>query len=142
MIDRGHAAVEFALAVGVLLLPVAVVVSSFGPWSERRVLAESAAAEAARVAVIELDQARGVEVVRQAVLAHGLSEDLVRLGWCGSSPGPLVAPTGSCPFTRGSSVRAVVEVWVPVVNTPWGEVGGLWVSASHVEPLDAFRSLP
>jgi Flp pilus assembly protein TadG len=140
--DRGHAAVEFALAVGVLLLPVALVVASFGPWLERRVLAESAAAEAARVAVIELDEEQGVEAVRQAITSHGLSEDLVRLGWCGSSPGILSASAGSCSLTRGSTASAVVEVWVPLVQTPWGEVGGLWVRAAHVEPVDLFRSLP
>lgn len=142
MRDRGHAAVELALAVGVMLLPVALVVSSFGPWSERRVLAESAAAEAVRVAVLELDHRRGAEVVLQTVIAHGLTEDLVRLGWCGSPPAPLAAPTGSCALTRGSTVSAVVQVWVPLVETPWGEVGGLWIEASHAEPVDVFRSLP
>lgn len=142
MTDRGHAAVELALAVGVLLLPVALVVMSFGPWSERRVLAESAAAEAARVAVIELDHGSGAAAVRRAVLSHGLSEDLVRLGWCGSSTGPLSAPRGSCPLTRGSTATVIVEVWVPLVETPWGGVGGLWVRAMHAEPVDVFRSLP
>lgn len=142
MTDRGHAAVELALAVGVLLLPVALVVSSFGPWSERRVLAESAAAEAARVAVIELDHRSGAAAVRRAVISHGLSEDLVRLGWCGSSTGPLSTPVGSCPLTRGSTATAIVEVWVPLVETPWGGVGGLWVRAMHAEPVDVFRSLP
>lgn len=142
MTDRGHAAVELALAVGVLLLPVALVVSSFGPWLERRVLAASAAAEAARVAVIELDHGSGAAAVGRAVVSHGLSEDLVRLGWCGSSTGPLWAPQGSCSLTRGSSALAVVEVWVPLVKTPWGDVGGLWVRASHSEPVDLFRSLP
>lgn len=142
MRDTGHAAVEFALGVGLLLLPVALVIASFGPWSERRVLAESAAAEAARVAVVELDHGGGAEAVRQAVASHGLSEDLVRLGWCGSPPGPIAAPTGSCPFSRGSTVSAVVEVWVPVFHTAWGDVGGLWVSAAHLEPVDLFRSLP
>jgi hypothetical protein len=50
MNDRGHAAVELGLAVGLLLLPVALVVLGFGPWSERRVFAEAASAEAARAA--------------------------------------------------------------------------------------------
>ncbi|MGH8947060.1 MAG: TadE/TadG family type IV pilus assembly protein, partial [Acidimicrobiia bacterium] len=117
MTDDGHAAVEFALAVGVLLLPVVLVVASFGPWSERRVLAESAAAEAARVAVIELDVGSGVETVRQAITSHGLSEDLVRLGWCGSPPELLSASAGSCSLTRGSTASVVVEVWVPLVHT-------------------------
>lgn len=142
MIDRGHAAIELALAVGVLLVPVVLVVSSFGPWSERRVLAEAAAAEAARATVIQLDHSHGVRAVEQAITSHGLPAELVRLGWCGAAPGPLSAPSGSCPLSRGSSASAVVEVWVPLIHTPWGEVGGLWVSASHSEPVDLFRSLP
>ena len=43
---------------------------------------------------------------------------------------------------RGSVVTAEVQVWVPLVATPWGEVGGLWVGASHSEPVDLYRSLP
>lgn len=142
MRERGHAAVELALAVGLLMLPVALAVSAFGPWVERRVLAESAAAEAARVAVLELDHRSGATAVRHAIESHGLSDDLVRLGWCGSSPAPLDSPAGACPLTRGSVAQAAVSVWVPLVSTPWGEVAGLWVTATHVEPIDAFRSLP
>ena len=52
MSDRGHAAVELALAVGLLLLPVALAVLAFGPWSERRVFAEAAAAEGDRKSVV------------------------------------------------------------------------------------------
>ena len=39
--------------------PVALVVTGFGPWSERRVTAEAAAAEAARTAVLELSVEAG-----------------------------------------------------------------------------------
>jgi hypothetical protein len=124
------------------MLPVALAVTAFGPWVERRVLAESAAAEAARVAVLELDERPGVAAVRTATSSHGLPAELVRMGWCGASPGPVTAPTGSCTFDRGATVVAMVEVWVPLVRTPWGDVGGLWVTASHAEPVDIFRSLP
>lgn len=139
--DRGHAAVEMAMAVGVLLLPVALVVTAFGPWSERRVLAESAAAEAARIAVIHLDHQPGVEAVQRSVANHGLDASGARIGWCGAEPGPLPAPAGACPMTRGSVVEATVEVWAPLVETPWGSVGGLWVRAAHSEPVDLYRSL-
>lgn len=142
MKDSGHAAVEVALAIGVLMLPVALAVTAFGPWMERRVLAESAAAEAARIAVLELDLARGAAAVREAIETHGLSHNQVRLGWCGDAGGTLSAPTGICPLTRGSSIEASVAIHVPLIMTPWGEVGGLWVNATHVEPIDAFRSLP
>jgi hypothetical protein len=139
--DRGHAAVELGLAVGLLLLPVALAVLAFGPWSERRVFAEAAAAEAARAAVIELSTAPGSIVVADMAANHGLGEGLVRLGWCGASPTDVADDSASCSFERGTEVTAEVEVWVPLVATPWGEVGGLWVGAAHSEPIDLYRSL-
>ena len=139
MRDRGHAAVELALAVGVLLLPVALAVLSFGPWSERRVTAEVIAAEAARAVVLELDHAAGAAVVSATSEAAGLGPASVRVGWCGSAPATI--PAGACPLTRGSAVSVAVEVWVPLVDTPWGPVGGLWVAASHSELIDLYRSL-
>lgn len=133
---------EFAMAVATLLLPVALVVVAFGPWSERRVLAEGAAAEAARAVVLTLDQAAGAEVAARTVEGHGLDLSLGRLGWCGADPAGLSQPAGSCPLTRGSVVEATVEVWVPLIRTPWGDIGGLWVRARHAEPVDLYRSLP
>lgn len=142
MTDRGHAAVEFALAFGVLLLPVALAVLSFGPWLEHRVVARAAAAEAARAAVVNLDLATGEAMAMSVITAHGLDPGSARLGWCGSSPAAIGASAGLCPLARGSSAVATVELWVPLLNTPWGPVGGLWASASHSEPVDLYRSLP
>jgi hypothetical protein len=140
--ERGHAAVELGLTIGLLLLPVALAVLAFGPWSERRVFAEAAAAEAARAAVIALDTAPGATVVSDMAANHGLAADLVRLGWCGAAPAEVAGDQGSCSFARGAQVTAEVLVWVPLVTTPWGEVGGLWSGASHSEPVDLYRSLP
>jgi hypothetical protein len=142
MSDRGHAAVELALGVAVLMLPVALVVTAFGPWTERRVLAETAAAESARAVAVDLDHSAGVALVARMTAQHGLGEDQVRLGWCGANPAALPAPDGVCPLSRGGIVTARVEVWAPLVVTPWGSVGGLWVSADHSEPIDLYRSLP
>lgn len=142
MSDRGHAAVEFALAVGVLLLPVALAVLSFGPWLEHRVVARAAAAEAARAAVVDLDHSAGAALAVSVITGHGLEVGSARLGWCGASPAAIVSPAGSCPLTRGSITEATVQLWVPLLNTPWGPVGGLWATASHSEPVDLYRSLP
>ena len=142
MRDRGHAVVEFALAVGVLLFPVALAVLSFGPWLEHRVVARAAAAEGARVAVVELDHSAGTAMATSVITGHGLDPDSARLGWCGFAPTSIDAPAGSCPLMRGSVVEATVEIWVPLVTTPWGSVGGIWASASHSEPVDLYRSLP
>jgi len=141
MRDRGHAAVEFAVAVGVLLFPVALVVTAFGPWSERRVEAEAVAAEAARAAVLELDQAAGLAQLVADVGNLGIDASLVRVGWCGAGPTDVATPSGSCPLTRGSVVSVTVELWTQLISTPWGSVGGLWVTADHTEPIDLYRSL-
>lgn len=139
MSERGHAAVELALAIGVLLLPVALMVTGFGPWSERRVEAEAIAAEAARAAVLGLSHDAGNAVVSSSAAALGISPDLVRVGWCGAVPAQI--PNGGCVFERGAVVSISVDLWTPLVATPWGSLGGLWVSAEHSEPIDLYRSL-
>lgn len=139
MREKGHAAVELALAVGVLLLPAALAVLAFGPWSERRVAAEAIASEAARATVLALDVTAGSAAALEQSQRLGIDPEEFRVGWCGSAP--AVVPVGSCPLARGTVVLASVEVWTPLVTTPWGEVGGVWVAADHSEPIDLYRSL-
>lgn len=141
MSDGGHAGVELAMAVAVLMLPVALTVIGFGPWSETRVLAEATAAEAARATALELDHAAGAAVIASSTANAGVNSELVRLGWCGADTGPLTHPTGVCLLTRGGVVEATVQIWTPLVSTPWGAIGGLWVTADHSEPIDLYRSL-
>lgn len=139
MSEKGHAAVELSLAVGVMLLPVALVVIGFGPWSERRVEAEAMAAEAARAAVIALDHDAGNAVISATAAGYGIAPDLVRVGWCGATP--TLEKAGACVFARGVAVSVIVELWTPLIDTPWGSIGGLWVVGEHVEPIDLYRSL-
>lgn len=141
MSDRGQAAIELALAVGVLLLPVAIAVTAFGPWSERRVDAEAFAAETVRAAVLNLDLAAGHDVLASASARSGYDASMIRVGWCGAPTTPLGDGAGGCSFARGTAVQVTVEVWTPLVSTPWGDVGGLWVSGEHAEPVDLYRSL-
>lgn len=142
MTDKGQAAVELALAIAVLMLPVALAVTAFGPWMERRVLAEAVAAEAARTVVLSLDHRAGALVVWEMAQGHGLGPDLVRLSWCDGQPGPVDQPSTTCLLAAGEVVTATVQVWVPLVPTPWGNVGGLWITGSHTEPIDLYRSIP
>ena len=137
--DSGHAAVEFALAIGVLLLPVALVAVSFGSWLEGRVTAEATASEGSRRAALQLNVAEGTATAIDVLGASGIAPEHARLGWCGAAPG--VGGAGACSFTRGSVVELVVQVWVPLFETPWGPVGGLWVEGHHAEPTDLYRSL-
>jgi len=142
MSDRGHAAVEFGLAAGLLLIPAALAVLSFGPWSETRVLTEAAAAEAARAAVISLDHTAGEAIVDEMTANHGYDPQDVRLGWCGAAPSSISDGNGFCRMGRGTEVSVEVRVYTPMFSTPWGQVGGVWVTGSHAEPVDLYRSLP
>jgi hypothetical protein len=137
--ERGHAGIELALAIAVLMIPAAIAVLGFGPWSERSVLAGAAAAEAARAAVISLSTATGDGVAADMSLNYGLDFTEMRLGWCGAEP--VTGGAGTCPMGRGATVEVTVAVWVPLVTTPWGEIGGVWVSRSHAENIDLYRSL-
>ena len=139
MSDRGHAGVELALAIGVLMFPVALVVTAFAPWSEARVAAEALAAETARAAVLDLSLASGMSALEESAATFSLEPDAVRVGWCGV---PASRPAaGTCSLSRGAVVMVTVEVWTPLVQTPWGDIGGLWVTADHAEPIDLYRSL-
>jgi hypothetical protein len=129
------------MAVGLLLLPVALVVMSLGPWSERKVDAEALAAESARAAVLGLDMSAGTGQLVAAMTTLGLDPDGLRIGWCGTEPAPLDGDSGRCTFGRGSVVSVTVELWTPLIATPWGPVGGLWVVGEHSEPIDLYRSL-
>ncbi len=137
--DKGHAAIELALAVGLLLIPGALVVLGFGPWAESAVFAEAAAAESARTAAIHLDVTDGNALVDEMATNYGLTPDEYRVGWCGATP--EASGNGDCLFGRGDVVSVVVEVWVPLVNTPWGTIGGIWIGRSHNEVIDLYRSL-
>jgi len=123
------------------MFPVALVVTAFGPWSERKVEAEAVAAEAARAAVLQLDQSAGQLQVQADAESLDIDISHVRVGWCGASPSGLAVASGVCPLTRNSVVSVTVELWTPLITTPWGPLGGLWVAADHTEPIDLYRSL-
>lgn len=132
MSERGTASLELALGIALLVLPAVVVVASFGPWMEARAFVRSAAAEAARAAVLAPTDhaAAGRAMVEEMAIGRGLSAETVM---CGG---------GECRLERGSVLTAEVAVQVPLWRTPWGDVGGVEVRASHAEPVDAYRSLP
>lgn len=140
--EEGHAAVELSLTVALLLIPVAIAVLGFGPWTERRVFARAAAAEATRAAVLGLSVEAGNIVLGEMAGDQGLGSNEIRVSWCGGESVELGASSGVCNFTRGAVVDLEIDVLVPVVATPWGNVGGIWSSASHGEPVDLYRSLP
>lgn len=138
MREQGTAAIELALGILVLVIPIAVLVLSFGPTLERRVLARSLARETARVIVhadgdvSDPERDRLVGIVRAAGVAPGsvrvaTCEDILR----------AVPEVDGCRLQGRVDVSVSVEVAVQPQLLPGGpEI----VSYTHTEPLDPYRS--
>lgn len=139
MSDRGSAPIEFAVGVLVLLVPVALLVLSFGPALERRVLARSLAVDVVRALVVSGGAVSADSALRfnRLIETSGVAPASVRIGVCGSPPRP-VEMIGECPLVDRTAVEVEVEVHVPAL-LPGGPTA---VSHTHTEPLDPYRSTP
>lgn len=157
MKERGSTPIELALGVLLILVPVALMVLSFGPWLERRSFVRVAAREVARFYITS----DGADPSSQLLAMAGTYRiDSVRLGLCGAEP-EAVHPDGGissqCPpldevadlGVAGGGVSATVEVEVPLFVLPWSDaggnrrtVGGVVVTATHTEYVDLYRSFP
>lgn len=146
--ESGHAAIELALAVGLLILPVAVLVLSLPTWVERQSLALSASREVARTVVLAEDPAGGSAVaadrVREIAVNHGLDPDDVTVCFA-THPVAETAPrdcTGLGAVQRGVAITAYVTVRLPALDLPGlpGIVPATTYTARHTERVDLYRS--
>ncbi len=130
--DAGAVPVEFAAAVGMLLIPIFIFVVTIAPVVERRNVAGRAAAEAARAFVVADDTASG-QTAAESIVDHinaGHPFTITLTGLAGD-------------LERGSVVTATVEVSMPVIIFPGAiEVDVADYTARHNEVVDLFRSLP
>ncbi|HKZ24629.1 MAG TPA: hypothetical protein VJ398_02435 [Acidimicrobiia bacterium] len=136
MSERGSVPIELAMGAGLLVLPMAILVLSFGPMAEGRTMARAAAAEAARLVALGGPtnnlEPEAVEMVRLMATNAGLDADVVTVEFC----------EGTCqPVARGGVVVVSVSVAVPAVVTPFGTLTGTAVG-EHVEAVDLYRSFP
>ncbi len=154
--ERGAAPLELALGIGVLMIPVALAVLSFGPALERRTFARLAAAEAARAVVISGgDSAAAIAQITAMATNHDIPVGEVSIGLCDAGPAPLPGGATACPAEllpaaaegepgARDMVEAEVAVVVPLINLGfWNtSVGGVSVTFRHEAPVDLYRSLP
>jgi hypothetical protein len=121
------------LAVGLLLLPIAIVVMVLPQWPERQTIATAVAKEAASLYANAADPSTGAAnaqaAVEQAAANHGLGAGAMRLSlggeWC-----------------RACTVSAAVTVTIPAIDVPFtGSVGGFeWTAISEAR-IDDYRDL-
>lgn len=129
--DSGLIQIEFLVAIGVLLFPVAIFALTIAPVVERRNVAGRAAAEAARAYAVASTEADGLAAAAAIVeqIDGNYSFDLAL-----SVVGDL---------DRGGFVTATVAVILPAIVFPGvGEAPGVTYTASHQEDIDLYRSLP
>lgn len=130
----GFAALEFALGLAVLLLPVALVVVSLPVWAETQSMGRVAAQQAARAAALAPDAATATGAATAAaatvVANHGRSL---------RGPVQVVVESGA----PQPQVRATVTVDLPALNLPLlRRVTSVDWRVSATQPLDLYRSLP
>jgi hypothetical protein len=128
----GFVAIEFALAVGLLLLPVVMLVAALPAWVEHEHAATVAAADAASAAV-HAYPADGVDDARAAALDtlhdYGIT--------AADADVTLVADD----HARGGTVSVRVTVAMPALVVPGiGTIGGFHWSRVQSRRIDDYRS--
>jgi hypothetical protein len=130
--ERGFVAVEFALAIGVLLLPVLLLVAAMPSWVERQHAATVAARDAAAVAVGAFP-ADGSAAARDAAIETA--------GSYGIAPADVAVAFTRNDLRRGGIVSVQVTVRMPAMVVPGvGTVGGFRWSVVQSRRIDDYRS--
>jgi len=132
--ERGGVPIEFALGVGLLVLPIALMVLVFPTWTERQSMARLAAQEAARTVVLADDfaagSAAGTGLAQEIAANHDLAGAIQAVEFSGS-------------LERGATVEVTVRVTIPAPAIPFfGSGGAISWSVRHAEQVDAYRSFP
>ncbi len=121
--ERGSAAFELPLILGLILLPFGVLLLSVSTWVERQTAARDAAGEAARVVVVHGPEgvASAQTLVREIEAGYGLPQGSMALDLA-----PSVVP--------GEGVVASVTVEMPGAVLPlFGSFGEVTWTATHIE---------
>lgn len=125
--DGGSIAAEFAVGVGVLVLPMTVLVLMLPAWIDVQDAARDAARQGARLAVHDLEQTTGSIEDWVADLLAGRSVEVADVEVLRSS--------------ERARVRVVVHVPAPMIPFA-GNVGSFTLAEEHVEVIDPYRSRP
>ena len=131
--DRGSAAVEMPLAVGLLLLPIAVIVMVVPQWPERQTIARATAHDAATIYANAADPGIGAALARSSVEQAGANHGL---------PSGALTVELSGQWCRACTVTATVTVDIPALDVPFaGMIGAFTYTASSSARIDDYRSL-
>lgn len=146
--ESGFTAVEWALGVGLIVLPLMIAVMSIAPVLDRQSTARTMAQETARAMVLADDwdtgEAAAIDLAHRIARNHGIEDG----EWCADLPADeclFVAIGGTTPgvLGRGEEVHVTVRVPVSALTVPFiGEFAGFVVTGTHAERVDDYRSFP
>jgi hypothetical protein len=131
----GYVAIELALSIGLLVLPLTGLVVTFPTWAERQSVARVVAREVARSVALDgvCDPAGAVALA--ATVTDGL----------GIPAGDVTVSLDCVPgqqLARGGAVTASATVVMPALAIPGIGAVDLWRwTAANRQPVDPFRSL-
>lgn len=146
--ERGAVAIELALGILVILVPVALLVLSFGPTLERRTFVRLAAAEVARFVVLsDGDEASAIERLGQMAANNRIAPSEVTVSLCGGEATSLDVPAmSSCLvdglLPRDGVVVVRVDAEIPILPIPEGVRPIVRTAYEHSEFADPYRSIP
>ena len=146
--ENGFAAVEWAIGIGLIVLPLVIGVMSIAPVLDRLSTARTIAQEAARTMVLADDWATGedaaVGLARRIAGNYGVADG----EWCAGPPVDgcvSVEITGTTPGVLGRGEEVYVTVRVPsaAITVPFlGEFAAITLTGTHTERVDDYRSFP
>ena len=129
--ERGFVAIEWVLAVALLLLPIVVLVATLPGWVERRHAAGVAAREVATIVVQDgggVDVGEATRRADEVAQNYGVEPDDIDVSVRGASG-------------RGEYVTVEVRVRMPAISVPGlVEAGGWTFTATQHRRLDDYRS--
>jgi hypothetical protein len=128
--DRGTVALELPLAVGLLLLPIAVVVMVLPQWPEAKTIAATTAKQAATLYVNAPSQAQGAADAQAAV------------DRAAANYGRPINASVDGAWCRGCALTVTITIHVPAVQIPFiGSTGSLDYTATSTARIPDYRSL-
>ena len=138
--EDGFAAAEWVVALGLIMLPMAMIVGSIAPWLARQTMGREITQEMARSLVLADDWDSGMTGANR--LAHAIAENYGLNAEDWQLVSIRTEPVG-IGLARGVDVVVEVRVRVPVLNIPGiGSVAEVWWHTRHVEHVDDLRSFP
>ncbi len=132
----GFAAIELAVGLALLVLPITLLVASIPTWFDRQATARAVARDVAREEAVNqrCDAAMARRAGAEAAAGFGIDPEEIEV--------TLDCRDGTR-LPRGGTVTAYVEIAVPAVVVPGlGRIGGFRWSVGHTQPVDPYASAP